>query len=339
MNEQAVAPSPALFFEAVNAYHRTAAIKAAVELEVFTAIAEGNTTYYTAAARCRTSERGMRILLDYLVIIGFLTKAGDQYALTPDSALFLDKHKPTYVGGAIEFLLMPEVVAGHSNLSEAVRKGGTALGDQGTISPENPVWVNFARAMMPLMMLPAQGIAKIVEVEQTRPVKVLDIAAGHGIFGIAFAQKYPNVEVTALDWPKVLEVAQENAQRFGVTDRFETLAGSAFELDWGSGYDVVLVTNFLHHFDVPTCEKLLRKVHASLNPGGRAVTLEFVPNDDRVTPPQAAAFALTMLGSTPAGDAYTAVEYNLMFRNAGFAYTDLFPVPQTIEHVLVSVKE
>jgi ubiquinone/menaquinone biosynthesis C-methylase UbiE len=338
MNAQDAAPSPMLFFEAVNAYQRTAAIKAAVELEVFTALAEGNTTAETAAARCGAAERGMRILLDYLVIMGFLTKADGHYRLTQDSAMFLDKRKPSYVGGALEFLLSPTLVAAHHNLSEAVRKGGTVLPAEGTVSPENPVWVNFARAMMPLMMMPAQGIAKLINFDAGRAVKILDIAAGHGIFGIAFAQTYPNAQVVALDWPQVLEVALENAQRFGVADRYATLPGSAFELNWGSGYDLILLTNFLHHFDQATCESLLGKAYAALSEGGRVVTLEFIPNEDRVTPSPAAAFAMTMLSSTPAGDAYTALEYERMFRHAGFARSEFYTLPSTVEQVVVSYK-
>jgi ubiquinone/menaquinone biosynthesis C-methylase UbiE len=252
--------------------------------------------------------------------------------------MFLDKRKPSYVGGALEFLLNPTLVGAHDNLGEAVRKGGTNLPADGTVSRENPVWVNFARAMMPLMMMPAQNIAKLVNVPTDRPVKILDIAAGHGIFGIAFAQAYPNVQVVALDWPQVLDVARENAQRFGVADRFATLPGSAFELNWGSGYDLILLTNFLHHFDQATCAGLLRKAHAALSEGGRAVTLEFVPDEDRVNPPAAAAFALTMLGSTPAGDAYTAAEYDRMFREAGFARSEFYALPSTVEQVVVSYK-
>jgi ubiquinone/menaquinone biosynthesis C-methylase UbiE len=338
MNERATAPSPVLFFEAANAYQRTAAIKAAVELEVFTALAEGHTTANAVAQHCHTSERGMRILLDYLVIIGFLTKNGGQYGLTPDSDMFLDKHKPSYVGGALDFLLMPAMVEAHNNIGEAVRKGGTTLPAEGTISHENPVWVNFARAMMPLMMMPAQNIAKLVSLDPSRPVKILDVAAGHGIFGVAFAQAYPNVQVVALDWPQVLEVARENAQRFGVADRYAALPGSAFDLNWGSGYDLILLTNFLHHFDPPSCEGLMRKALAALSEGGRAVTLEFIPEDDRVTPPPAAAFALTMLGSTPAGDAYTAHEYDRMFRNAGFTRSEFYSLPSTVEQVIVTYK-
>jgi ubiquinone/menaquinone biosynthesis C-methylase UbiE len=126
------------------------------------------------------------------------------------------------------------------------------------------------------------------------PVRVLDIAAGHGLFGIAVARQAPDAIVVAQDWAAVLEVAKANAQKAGVADRIELLPGSAFDVNFGGPYDAVLLTNFLHHFDFPTCVTLLKKIRAAMRPGGRLVTLEFVPNDDRVTPPVAAGFALTM---------------------------------------------
>jgi len=181
-----------------------------------------------------------------------------------------------------------------------VRKGGT-LHEGGTVSHENPVWVLFARAMAPMMAMPAEAIASAVGAQQGMPMRVLDIAAGHGLFGIAIARQNPNAHVTAVDWPQVLEVAGENARSAGVADRYYKLPGDAFEVKFDAPYDVVLITNFLHHFDKPTCEAFLRKVRSSLAPGGRAVTLEFVPNEDRVTPPAAAGFAMVMLGSTPSG--------------------------------------
>jgi 2-polyprenyl-3-methyl-5-hydroxy-6-metoxy-1,4-benzoquinol methylase len=169
-------------------------------------------------------------------------------------------------------------------------------------------------------------------------LKVLDVAAGHGLFGLAFATNNPQAEVTALDWAGVLQVAKENAAKAGVSDRYSTIEGSAFEVDFGTGYDLVLLTNFLHHFDAPTNETLLRKVHAALADGGRAVTLEFVPNDDRVTPPDAAAFAIVMLSSTPSGDAYTFAEIERMAANAGFARSTVHPLPPSIQTVVISEK-
>jgi ubiquinone/menaquinone biosynthesis C-methylase UbiE len=338
MSAQATQPSPELFFETINAYQRTAAIKAAIELDVFTAIGEGKQTAQELAVRCKTSERGMRILCDYLVVIGFLTKENGRYSATQDTAIFLDRRSPAYMGGVTEFLLSPMLTQGFEDVAAIVRKGGTVVEDDGTLAPQNPVWVKFARAMVPMMALPAQAIAKIVNNGGQPKLKVLDIAAGHGIFGISIAQQNPNAEVWALDWPNVLEVAKENARNAGVGDRHHIIEGSAFDVDFGEGYDVVLLTNFLHHFDPETCESLLRKVYAALNEGGRALAFEFVPNEDRVSPRIPASFSMMMLGGTPSGDAYTFSELERMLRNAGFARSELHDLPATPEQLIVAVK-
>jgi ubiquinone/menaquinone biosynthesis C-methylase UbiE len=331
-------PSPQLFFQTINAHQRTEALKAALELEVFTAIGEGNTTAAEIAKRCQTSEKGMRVLCDFLTIMEMLTKQGDRYALTLDSATFLDKRSPAYLGGATEFLCSPMLTDGAKHMAEAVRKGGTALENDGTVGPDHPVWVKFARAMAPMMALPSQLLAKVVDPNADRKLKILDIAAGHGLYGISFATNNSQAEITAVDWKAVLEVAKENAQKAGVADRYSTIEGSAFDVECGTGYDLILLTNFLHHFDPPTCETLLRKVRAALADGGRAVTLEFVPNEDRVTPPDAAAFSVMMLTSTPSGDAYTFAELERMFANAGFSRSTFHPLPPTIQQVIISEK-
>ena len=336
--EQKSQPTPQLIFQTLNAYQRTEALKAAIQLGVFTAIGEGNNTAESAAKKCNAAEKGVRVLCDFLTVIGLLTKSGNQYGLTADSAAFLDQRSPAYLGTVADFLLAPELTEGSKHLTEAVRKGGTALKDDGTLVPDNPIWVNFARAMAPMMAMPAQLIPKLADPQADRPLRVLDIAAGHGLFGIGFAKQNKQAEITALDWAGVLEVAKENAQKAGVSDRYHTLPGSAFDVDFGGNYDLVLLTNFLHHFDVATCEKLLRKVCDSLNEGGRAVILEFVPNDDRVTPPDTATFSMVMLASTPSGDAYTFAELESMARNAGFSRSTFHPLPPTIEQLVISEK-
>ncbi len=335
---QSQSPSPELIFDTLNAYQRTAALKAAIQLDVFTAIGEGNTTAQSIAARCKTSERGMRILCDYLVIMSFLTKQGANYGLTQNSALFLDRKSHAYLGTVEQFLTSPMLTDGFKDLAAVVRKGGEIMSAHGTMDPNHPVWVNFAHAMAPMMAMPADMIAKLVGAPEGAAWKVLDIAAGHGLFGLAIARHNPNAAIVAADWPAVLEVARENAAKAGVSARYRTLPGSAFETDFGTGYDIVLLTNFLHHFDPAACEKLLRKVHAALKPGGRAVTLEFVPNEDRISPPTAAAFSMVMLGTTEAGDAYTFSEYDRMFQNAGFTRNELHALSPFPGSVILSHK-
>jgi 2-polyprenyl-3-methyl-5-hydroxy-6-metoxy-1,4-benzoquinol methylase len=324
-------PSPELFFDTAFIHQRTAALKAAVDLDVFSAIHDGAHTVQDLAARRSASERGMRILCDYLTIMGFLTKSDGQYRLTTDSAVFLTKQSPAYLGGTLQFLCTPNLLRNFSVLADTIRRGAVSA-DGNTVADANPIWEEFARAMAPMMIPAAQGIADILNAVAPGPLRVLDIAAGHGIFGITIAERNPSAQVTAVDWPNVLAVATENARTAGVADRHRLIPGDAFKVDYGTGYDVALVTNFVHHFDRDTNVALLKKVAAALTAGGRVVILEMVPNDDRISPPLAAGFALTMLAGTPAGDAFTLAELQDMLSAAGFgpASSHALPGPETI---------
>lgn len=333
MASPAQGPSPQLFFDSMFAFKRTTALVAAIELDLFTAIAElkSPVTAAEVARRIQASERGTRILCDFLVINGFLAKGPSGYSATPDTAMFLDTKSTACVSGAARFLAPPPIKEMAHMLAETVRKGTTVLPEGGAVAPENEIWIDFARGMAPLMMPAAEAIAGLVA--GTSPCKVLDIAASHGMFGITIARHNPNAQIVAQDWKNVLEVTKENAQKAGLNGRLSTLPGSAFDVEFGKDYDVVLLTNFLHHFDPPTCEQLLRKCRAALKPGGRAAVLEFVPNDDRVTPPFPAAFSLTMLEATPNGDAYTQPQLQQMAVNAGYSKVAFHPLgfhPETV---------
>jgi O-methyltransferase domain/Dimerisation domain len=331
-------PSPERIFNTMVAFQETEALKAAIELDIFTAIAEGANTAKSLAVKTGASERGLRILCDYFTVKEFLSKETDKYSLAEDSAAFLNRHSPACLASLIDFLASPWSRKNFGALAEAVRKGGTASETGDHTKAHEEVWVNFARSMAPLTIPAAEFIAGLTGAGEARPCKVLDIAAGHGMYGIAVARRNPRAEIVAVDWPAVLEVAKENAKKFGVAERHTTRPGSAFEVEFGTGYDFVLLTNIFHHFDPPTCEKLMRRVHRALEQAGKAITLEFVPNEDRVSPPMAAAFSLVMLAGTDTGDAYTFAQYQQMFGNAGFAKTTLHPIPDVPQQVLLSEK-
>jgi 2-polyprenyl-3-methyl-5-hydroxy-6-metoxy-1,4-benzoquinol methylase len=326
-------PNPMQIFNTVQGHQRAFALKAAVDLDLFTAIGKGSHTANEIGKACNASERGVRMLCDVLVVMEFLTKTGDDYALTADSAFFLDSRSPAYMGRAFKFLMHPTQLGRFEQLGNAVRNGGSV--DDGSLAPNDPIWVDFANGMAPLMVPAAQAMAGLLFEElHSRPsAKILDIAASHGLFGITVAQRLPKAHVYALDWANVLEVARKNAAQQGLADRYHLLPGSAFDVEYGSGYDAILITNLLHHFEPADNEKMLKKAHAALNPGGQVIILEFVPNDDRVSPPGAAMFSLTMLGNTPHGDAYTLAEYAAMCRNAGLdtpRQIPLTPMPQSL---------
>jgi 2-polyprenyl-3-methyl-5-hydroxy-6-metoxy-1,4-benzoquinol methylase len=334
-SSQPQAPSPAIVFDTLQAYQRSVALKAGIDLDLFTAIAEGNHSLAAISGRMKASEKGTRVLCDYLTMMGFLSKHGAEYSLTPDSAAFLDRRSPAYLGSMANFLMSPRTTGLLDDMSAVIRHGGALPSDHGALEPENPMWVEFARSMASMMRMPAELIAKMFA--GSNAIKVLDISAGHGLYGIAFAQHNSQANVVGVDWPNVLEVAKENAAKTGVADRYSTILGSAFDVDFGSGYNIVLVPNFLHHFDPATNEKLLRKVHAALAAGGFVIAPEFIPNADRISPQRDAMFSMQMLG-TPAGDAYTYAELETMFHNAGFARSEMRELAPFPQRLVVSYK-
>ncbi|WP_025659061.1 methyltransferase [Rhizobium sp. IBUN] len=318
--------SPALLVDAMFAFRKTAAMKAAIEFDLFTKFGGQARTAAMLASDIDCAERGVRILCDFLVVSGLLTKSGESYAPTPSSKAFLDRRSPAYIGAAIDFMGSPQMMSLFlENPAAYVRNGGSV--GLANVEPDNPIWVKFARGMFGLNTASAKAVASDVATWSKLPSKVLDVAAGPGAFGIEIAKVAPSASVVAIDWKPVLAVTEENATNAGVAGRFSFRPGSAFEVDWGSGYDLILLPNFLHHFDAEGCVMLLKKARASLAAGGRVAIVEFVPNEDRVSPEFPAAFAMVMLATTPKGDAYTERELADMAKSAGFQEFVSRPLP------------
>jgi hypothetical protein len=152
-------PRPSLerVFEIFTGFQRTGALKAAIDLDLFTHVGGGADTVPALAARVHASERGVRILCDYLVTTRMLAKSDGRYTLTPDAATFFDRRSPAYVGSAIDFGASPFITQAFAEVAAAVRKGGTVIAAEGALAPEHPMWVQFARAMAPLAGCPRRG--------------------------------------------------------------------------------------------------------------------------------------------------------------------------------------
>ncbi len=319
----------------LQAHQRTAALKAAIDLDVFRAVGEGPGDVASIARHCSASERGIHILCDFLTIYGVLVKEDGRYRHTPTSAVFLESRSPSWLASIAQFLSNPAMRDPFDHLAEIVRTGRTVLPGDGSVEPENPIWVQFAESMAPMMGPLAAPPGALVLEGFPGPARVLDIAAGHGLFGIEITKQNPQARVTGLDWAPVLRVALDNARKAGIHDRYGTLPGNAFEVDFDGPYDAVLLTNFLHRYDQPTCVGLLQKVRAALRPGGRAAALEFVPNEDRISPAIPAAFSMTMLASTAAGNAYTLSELTAMYNEAGLGGVTAHPIPMSPHTVVI----
>jgi hypothetical protein len=313
-------------------YQKTAALKAAIKFDVFTTISNNCLSVEQISDNTGASLRGMRILCDFLCVIGLLEKSTNLYNLSLDAKRFLDRTSPLCLADVIDFLAAPEIVSliMDDPPSYVITGGASGLTN---VSPDNPVWVRFARAMAPFASVTAKRTAAYIAKRAMQPRKVLDIAAGHGLFGIEVANVISDTLVMAIDWANVLEVAKKNADLAGLANRYETTSGNAFEVDWGVNYDLILLPNILHHFDQDGCVHLLSKAKDSLSIDGSVFVIDIMPNPDRISPPEQAAFAFLMLATTPKGDAYTCAEYETMARAAGLTLVDsmqLLPTPQTL---------
>jgi ubiquinone/menaquinone biosynthesis C-methylase UbiE len=201
------------------------------------------------------------------------------------------------------------------------------------LAPDHPIWLRYAKAATPIARVTAKRAAAQLATRLIPPAAVLDVAAGHGFYGIELAKAFPEAVVTAVDWPSVLDLASANATNAGVGERYRAVAGNAFEVDWGNDFDLVILANILHYFGADECAAILRKVKSSLSPRGQACAIDFVPDEDRVSPPMQAMFAFLMLATSPGGDAYTSTDLDEIAKAAGFlgaTTRPLRPTPQSL---------
>jgi ubiquinone/menaquinone biosynthesis C-methylase UbiE len=314
-------PNPQQVFAMFGASQQSAALLAAIHLDLFTALADGPLTAAELGKKINASERGTRTLADYLCIPGLLRKQDGRYSLSPTAQVFLNRRSPAAIADAANWWDFISQQLSAERMVAVVRQGGNV---EGIAPPE--AWVIFARSMGVIARLPAKAIAeKIAAPLLAQGGKVLDVAGGHGEYGIAVARHAPKAEVTILDGAPVLAVARENADKAGLGARYHTLAGSIIpgsegEVELKPEYNLILVTGFLHMFSPKTNEAIMAKVKRALAPGGAVIVEDFIPNPDRISPPMAAGFSLTMLFGTAEGDSYTEAEFRQMFAAAGFSH-------------------
>jgi ubiquinone/menaquinone biosynthesis C-methylase UbiE len=256
--------------------------------------------------------------MNALAGLELLTKdAEGRFGLTADSAAFLVSGKPGFLGGMIRHTstqLVPKWLA----LSEVVRTGQpTASVNREKAGAE--FFHAFVEDIFPMSYPSAERLAEALEIaEAKKPVSVLDLAAGSGVWGITLARKSPRVTVTAMDWPGVLDVTRKVAARLGVAGRFSFVAGDLASADFGRGHDIATLGHILHSEGEQRGRALLKKTFDALAPGGTIAIAEFLVDDVGTGPPVALIFAVNMLVNTDEGDTWSFSEISGWLREAGF---------------------
>jgi ubiquinone/menaquinone biosynthesis C-methylase UbiE len=327
----AAGPTPERIMQLAFGFAPTQTLTSALELRLFTHVAQGKTTAPALAEAAGASLRGLRMLLDALVGLGLMTREGNRddvrYGLTPESAAFLVEGQPGYHGDFVR--LHGTMMAGHwMNLTDCVRTGQPV---RAVDKPEEgaAVWGELVDSLFPVGYAAASSLGQ--ELRRLYPqgtLRLLDVAAGSGVWSLASAQKDPNVQVVAFDLPSTLPHTRQWAERLGVVDRCEFRAGDIRENELGQAeFDAVILGHICHSEGAAHTPKLLAKAARALKPDGTLAIAEIVPDDDRRGPAFPLLFALNMLVNTTEGDTFTFAEYRRWLEEAGFRDVRPLPVP------------
>jgi ubiquinone/menaquinone biosynthesis C-methylase UbiE len=312
------------------AYAPPLILGAAIEHRIFDLLADGAKTAAEVSRENGASLRGVRAIMNALVGFELLEKDDEgRYSLTPESAAFLVRKNPGYLGGILRH--GDQLIPRWLHLSEIVKTGkpATAVNQEGDGSA---FFVDFVEDLFPVGYPSAKALAAAFP--QAR--KVLDVAAGSGVWSIPLAQNSKEVRVTALDWPGVLPATRRVTERMGVAGQYEFLAGDLNSADLGNGYDLATLGQILHSEGETHSRALLGRVFQALAPGGTIAIAEFIANEDRTGPPLAMLFAVNMLVNTEDGDTFTVTEISQWLREAGFVDPRTMEVPAPSPLILAS---
>jgi precorrin-6B methylase 2 len=302
-------------------------IEAAVRQGIFDRLNDGAKTLAELAALTGASTRGLRAILHALAGLNLLTQdAEGRFSLTEESAAFLVSTRPGYLGGLIRHT-STQLIPLWLKLNDVVAAGKPPAG----VNQEGPgaaFFHEFVMDIFPMSYPSAHALAgHLAETMPTPPATALDLAAGSGVWGIALAQVFPDLRVTAVDWPGVLDLTRQTAQRFGFAERFSLVPGDLLEADFGSGYNIATLGHILHSEGERRARALLHKTFQALAPGGTIAIAEFLVNDDRSGPPNGLIFAVNMLVATEEGDTWSFAEIARWLEEAGFQNPRTLPAP------------
>ncbi|MFC5183729.1 methyltransferase [Actinomadura harenae] len=320
-------------------YVKTALLRTALELRLFDELASAPSDAGALARVLKTDARATRILLDALTAIGLLRREGDDYHLLPGGETLLVSTSPQFFGHAVRLGASDWEWDAQKRLVDAVRHGGTVT-DTHALTPEFDYWEDFANHTSWFNNGAAELMAdRLAPWAATREsVKVLDVASSHGAYGFTLARREPRAHVWCLDWPNVLEITRRNAERQGLADRAHYIAGDMFEVPLGGPYDIVMITNVLHHFSEDTATALLRRVGTAVKPGGLIAVVghTYDEGDTPETNPLPFMFSVIMLVQTHDGETHSVATYRRMLTAAGFKETRTYTGEKAMHRLFVA---
>jgi 3-hydroxy-5-methyl-1-naphthoate 3-O-methyltransferase len=303
----------------MRGYMPSRCLLTALELDVFTAVGDGANAEQIGT-RIHANARAVGMLLNALVALGLLSKSGDEYGNTPESArFFVQGSKDNQRNGLLH---IANIWHRWSTLTDAVRSGTRTPIDR----DNTPEWTrDFIVAMQRNAKDRVPHVVKALGTADVR--RILDLGGGSGAYSIAFAKASPKVRCEILDLAEVVPLAAEYVSKAGVSAQVNIRAGDMLSDDLGSGYDLVMLNAICHMFSKEQNRDLFRRIRQALAPQGRLAVQDFILNPDKTGPLHTALFSLNMLVATEGGASYSEPEYTGWMKAAGFSEVSRINLP------------
>ncbi|MCI6590068.1 MAG: acetylserotonin O-methyltransferase [Lentisphaeraceae bacterium] len=317
-----------------SAYYGSAVLFAALELDLFTALARtADPTAPALAAELGADPRGLELLLNGAVAVGLLTKSGERFALTEASAAALVRGAPHDLTRAIAY--NRDVYPAWGRLADLARTGRPVEAPALHLGSDRARTRTFALSMHGRAL--GIGRAVIPALGLSPGARILDLAGGPGTYALLMAQADPTCTVDTYDLPAIAEVAREITAP--CADRISCHAGDYHQDTYpAAAYDVVTLFGCLHQESPEQIVDILRRAAAALRPGGRLYVLDMMTGPDHTTPPFSALFALNMALTTDHGWVFSAQELEGWMQQAGLSHFSCEPIPPPMPHWLASAQ-
>lgn len=326
---------PEDFQQMVRGYQASRVVLSALELDVFSAI-EISGEPATVAVLSRvlgTEARGTEVLLNALVALSLLTKKRGVYANLPLAKRYLVSGAPDDARDALKHNL--SLWKTWSGLTERLETGKPVAFQAMQNRSQNDWTVPFIAAMHRNAALRAPLLVQHVGAEDVQ--RLLDVGGGSGAYSIAFARANPGLTADIFDLATVVPIAERHVVEADLEGRVKVRTGDLTQDDFGSGYDLVLLSAICHMLGPEENRDLLRRASEALVPGGRIAIHDHVMDADRTSPRAGALFAVNMLVGTPNGSTFSEAEYRQWLEQAGFADIRHVPLPGP-NHLMIARK-
>ncbi|MBK5297326.1 MAG: methyltransferase [Vicinamibacteria bacterium] len=322
-------PTPEKILQTGLAFWASKTLLSAIEMGLFTELAHGPEQYEALSGRVGLHPRSARDFLDALVALGFLTRSGDRYANTPETDLFLDRAKPSYVGGILE-MANHRLYPFWGHLTEALRTGAPQNEvKSGSPSLFQTLYADPARLQQFLAAMTGISHGANMAIARAFPWKnyrtFVDVGTAQGDLAAQIALANPHLRGIAFDLPEVAPIFEAYAAKVGVADRLSFVQGDFFQHALPTA-DVVLMGHILHDWDLPTKKMLIRKAFDAVPTGGALIVYEAIIDDDRSSNAFGLLMSLNMLIETSGGFDYTGADCSGWMKEAGFSATRVEPL-------------